>query len=497
MATRFKTTNPRAGNPSGIVVNRFAGVNNIGAGANLRPSEVDDALDANDRWRGAVKKRDGFVRQDDKNQDILNYGLAFGGFYLQGDGDVYYQVEELANYKIRPTLFDPWWFNWNNIGFQPYQPLDFNLDWAGWGFPAGEFSTGDSTPPAGFSTTVTWRYYNIARALNDRIDEYQIDRATAGLQVLDTSIADAKVTYEDINNARAYVKYLGETAVYKGGNSYYVLPTSEINSDTANTTNPIQPNGNLFLTNGYGDWIDFLGIGGSGVGTDKWTNVDQNDQIYFADEMIATDQIVPTTYVELEQVVRIMKYVSLRRTQGLDTSYTTDPAWGVQTLWNGASGVQPNATAGAFPFQIRGRAGAFTYRWENGDPTASRLFGYHYPDIADATPLEVTPRVYSVWNKSIRGTDSILGTPTTWTDMLFVGVNAEHEYYNVGNSGTITSNDYEMEFPLWQNLDINSWNDGDGSSWYCNSGGTQDIIGVITFNWTNDIYIGSDKRGAL
>ncbi len=202
--TKYKAYNPFGRNIQSRFTDRFGGVNNQGLGSNVKPSEVEEALDADDRWRGAVKKRYGYEKYISKNIPIEAFEKAFEGYCYQGDGDIYYRVDALLDYKLRPNWEDPWWFNWANVGFTPYNFADGETEGSFVSEDIGQWDAPDGIPNGLMSPgTITWRYRHIAISTEDRRDVAGL--TSAGLP---TDRYDSDITESDINNARGAINAL-------------------------------------------------------------------------------------------------------------------------------------------------------------------------------------------------------------------------------------------------------------------------------------------------
>ncbi len=282
--TNFVTYNPRGNNPKYSTLVRFGGVDNRRLGANIAPQLVDDALDSDSRWRGAVKKRDGYQKYLTKNISIDNFGQAFDGFFYQGDNAVHYRVDALADYLIRPGQEDFQWFNWSSIGFTPY---DFTLGLAESSFvvpSGGSYSASGTTLPGGLETPSThtgneWRFRHIIISVNERYD--MLGLGAPPWITVDPSLDDSLVDSGMINEVRAVVE---------GLNGSFVKNTIQ---DTMTYTD-------------YHDLLETANVGArtnpADPATYEWANVTAAGAIEYRNNVNAGDQF-DTAFWALELIL--------------------------------------------------------------------------------------------------------------------------------------------------------------------------------------------------
>jgi hypothetical protein len=315
--------NPYGNNPTGMFIDRFQGVHNDGLGTNLAPSAVDYAQNADDRWRGAVKKRNGYTKHLSKGYPVNSFSNVFDGFFIQGDDDVWYRSEALLDYRVRPGAG-------GNPSIPPFTLTTFT------GYLQSRLSsTPDAftgSPPFGGGSYVstgtdTWRFRNIALAIDER--RLDLGGTISGLP-LETK--DANITFLDINNARGFIEAMC--------GSYY-QDKATIDADD----HGIQSVSNYTIGT-YSDLLQMLNIGGN-IGTFEWSNINSGGAIVYRNRMINTDQKTDLMYYELETALLGLRFVFATSASNTYTIASgqlggidlTDLPWYM-------SGTSPNTSAG-------------------------------------------------------------------------------------------------------------------------------------------------------
>lgn len=282
---QVKSYSPFGNTPKGLYLEHFQGVYNDGLGANLPPSLVNYAENADDQWRGAAKKRNGYEKFLTKNFPVNNAGAAFDGLFYQGEADVWYRVELLVNFRLRPMADDPVFDSWSGIGYGGFAGVGQAADSAT--AESGAFD-GSLTPggaDAPFVGAQEWRYRHIAVAVNQRRDFLGLAASTLPLNT-----ADADITYNDINNARAEIEGMATLAAF-------ALAGVDVDDTAASPENNA-----YFIYSDYNDMLLKANVGG-GVPR-EWTNINAAGAVVYANNMSATDTNKPYMFAEMETVLR-------------------------------------------------------------------------------------------------------------------------------------------------------------------------------------------------
>lgn len=287
MANR-RTYNPYIG-LTGLNIDRFQGVYNDGLASGIPVSMVESALDADDRWRGAVKKRDGYLKTWEKNFPLNSIGKIFEGMFFQGEKDVWYRSNSVLDYKIRPGADDPYLDVFSGMSFGVYTSYGV--------FTSTVTDTFTGSPPTGafaYSTSVdTWRFRHIALAIDQR--RAYLSQAASGLP---TNTPDASITRANINSARAFIQLLSPS-FYKDKDIINLMATGV-------GTLPV------YADTLYPDYHNFLftcSIGGGTIVNREWSNVNSAGVVYYNNTMAATDLITSLMFAEMEIALKNLKNI--------------------------------------------------------------------------------------------------------------------------------------------------------------------------------------------
>ena len=279
MSVRTQNYNPYNG-VTGLVIDRFQGVYDDGLGANIPESTVDYAENADDRWRGAVRKRKGYQRKLEKAYGFSAFGKIFDGMYWQANTDIHYRTELLLDWLWRPSLNGPRTMSIPSTP-SPYVGVGAISEGSGSGatFSGGYIGSesGYSTPPA-----TSWRYSHIAKAIDERRD--MLGLPASGLP---TTTKDQLITYANINSARAFIE------------SHFVNFVLNAVSETTGIST-------------FADYNDMLTKGGVGgidpaTGLREWKNYNLLGVIAYRNDMISSD-LITTSYfrrycMEMEKIL--------------------------------------------------------------------------------------------------------------------------------------------------------------------------------------------------